>query len=147
MPWRLEQADEFRQEVEQYTWPKVRKRWITTYDDVLGRTGSGPSMKPLRVLSIIHPFRPAFSGEAEAWLKMIPALRQQGVDVEILTSAESDTPEVWTALIEGVVVHRVVARPAARWGRMRAVIAALIKEANPVSQPRHIGRPTKQTAI
>src|SRR5439155_901743 len=116
-----------RQEVEQYTWPKVRKRWITTYDDVLGRTGSGPSMKPLRVLSIIHPFRPAFSGEAEAWLKMIPALRQQGVDVEILTSAESDTPEVRTELIEGVVVHRVVARPGARWGRMRAVIAALIK--------------------
>jgi glycosyltransferase involved in cell wall biosynthesis len=58
----------------------------------------------IRVLSVIQPFRPAFSGEGEWWLRTIPFLRSLGVEVEILTGgAQNGGPEV----VEGVVVHRI----------------------------------------
>ena len=89
----------------------------------------------LRVLSVIHPFRPAFSGEGEWWLRMAPPLRERGVDVEILTSvphaganghARNGGPET----IEGVVIHRV--RPS-DWlpeypARIGALLASLVLE-------------------
>lgn len=68
-----------------------------------------PPHPDVRVLSVIHPFRPAFSGEGEWWLRAIPGLRERGVDVQILTTAEANGhPAVeHTELVDGVVVHRV----------------------------------------
>lgn len=64
-----------------------------------------PQRRPVRVLSVIRSFRPAFSGEGEWWLRLIPFLRERGVEVEILTSGEAKDggPE----RVEGVSVHRV----------------------------------------
>lgn len=84
----------------------------------------------LRVLSVMHPFRPAFGGESEWWLRMVPRLRERGVDIEILTTVPgtgsnghgNGHPET----VEGVVVHRV--RPDVRFPEYPARIAALLRQ-------------------
>lgn len=83
--------------------------------------------RPLRVLSLIHPFRPAFSGEAEAWLRLVPALKKRGIEVELLTAIDGASAGPAMELVEGTVVHRVAARDGIRWGRMRAILGTLIK--------------------
>lgn len=61
----------------------------------------------VRVLSVMHPFRPAFSGEVEWWLRMIPLLRARGIEVEILTSGDI-LPT--TEIVETVTVHSIPCR-------------------------------------
>src|SRR5262245_24304897 len=50
-------------------------------------------------------FRPAFTGEGEWWLRMIPRLRSRGLDVEILTVANGCPPGA--TLVEGTRVSRI----------------------------------------
>lgn len=61
----------------------------------------------VRVLSVMHPFRPAFSGEVEWWLRVIPLLRTRGIEVEILTSGDI-LP--MTEIVETVTVHSIPCR-------------------------------------
>lgn len=63
--------------------------------------------RSVRVLSVMHPFRPAFSGEVEWWLRMIPLLRTRGIEVEILTSGDI-LPK--TEIVETVTVHSIPCR-------------------------------------
>jgi glycosyltransferase involved in cell wall biosynthesis len=73
----------------------------------------------MRVLSVIHSFHPAFSGEGEWWLRVVPVLRQRGVEVEVLTAGgRTQRPEY----VGGVAVHRV---PLARGPGLRAYAAGL----------------------
>jgi glycosyltransferase involved in cell wall biosynthesis len=61
-------------------------------------------------------FRPAFTGEGEWWLRMIPLLRSRGLDVEILTVANGCPPG--TTLVEGTRVSRIAVdgrRPYLSW--------------------------------
>lgn len=82
----------------------------------------------VRLLSVIHPFRPAFSGEGEWWLRMVPRLQRRGVDVEILTG--SSAPRTGrTGTVDGIVVHRVPLRAEdpSWWGRMSATTRELVR--------------------
>ncbi len=85
-------------------------------------------MRPLRVVSVFHSFRPDFSGEGEWWLRMVRPLRDRGVEVEILTSCarSSSVPELeW---IEDVLVRRVyVDSPRPYWARMRRMLGTLAR--------------------
>ena len=86
-----------------------------------------PNGSRLRVISVIHPFRPEFSGEGEWWLRMIPLLRQRGVDVEIMTTVPASAPGVATAVEDDIVVHRVLPDPRmpAYPGRIAALLRSL----------------------
>jgi glycosyltransferase involved in cell wall biosynthesis len=84
----------------------------------------------VRVLSVIHTFRPAFSGEGEWLLRMVPFLRTRGVDVEILAGSYGVTerlrePEV----LEGVVINRVRSNGdrTSYWKRLGGIMGALIR--------------------
>ncbi len=82
----------------------------------------------VRVVSVIHPFRPDFTGEGEWWLRMASFLREHGVAVEILTSCPGSSPAPEREVIDGVPVHRVHLnghRP--YWARMRAILGTLAR--------------------
>jgi teichuronic acid biosynthesis glycosyltransferase TuaC len=85
-------------------------------------------MRQLRVLSVIHEFRPTFSGEGEWWLRMVPVLRARGVDVEILTSSPS-AASGRRELIEGVPVQRVATGPGpgAYWRKLGKILGAIAR--------------------
>src|SRR5207247_6963584 len=64
-----------------------------------------------RVLSVIQSFPPAFSGEAEWWLRMIPRLRARRVDVTVLTSRLDFPDDLPTRdVVDGIRVERVGSR-------------------------------------
>lgn len=88
-------------------------------------------MSPVRVLSVLQLFRPAFSGEGEWWLRMVPYLRRRGVGVSILTSrCHGDGDLAATEVVEGVEVHRVGAPGSARphWSFLLAAPAFLRRQ-------------------
>jgi len=96
----------------------------------------GAATGPVRVLSVMHPFRPAFSGEVEWWLRMIPLLRTRGIEVEILTGVNAATQSgPATEIVEGVPVHSIPyrIRPHSYWAsiaRVGRIVGELIKRRN-----------------
>ena len=64
-------------------------------------------MTQVRVLSVIHHFRPDYSGEGEWWLRMLPLLKVRGIEVEILTGASQAGTPSDTDLVDNTRVHRV----------------------------------------
>ena len=86
--------------------------------------GVAKLVSPVRVLSVIHPFRPLFSGEGEWWVRLVPFLRARGVEVEILTSSsEGGGSPVIPEIVEGIPVHRVRLPPAppSYWSCLRRI--------------------------
>lgn len=84
--------------------------------------------KPIRVLSVIHPFRPDFSGAGEWWLRLIPLLRARGVQVEILTSGTWEQGAAKEEVVDSVSVRRVPIRGgrSSYWERLRKVIGEMV---------------------